>query len=130
MATLSSEQLNFIKFSTVVLDEFPAVLRRVFVYMWDHQVAPKTGFQLWDDSLQVRSLFLTMEGGRTKYVPTRESFTTWELGAPFEATLFAQSFGVLSRCGHRLTLADLYTRRRGLPSGTFHSSVKSPTGNQ
>ena len=56
MTTFSSEQLNFFKFSTIVIDEFPVALRRVFVHMWDNQVAPIPGFQKRDDSLLVRNM--------------------------------------------------------------------------
>ena len=43
MTSFTPEQLNFFKFSSVVLDEFPVALRQVFVYMWDNQVAPTMG---------------------------------------------------------------------------------------
>ena len=130
MTTFSPEQLNFFKFSTVVLDEFPPALRQVFVYMWDNQVASTPGFIQWDDSPLVRNMFLKKEGGKTKYVPTNKSFTEWDCTSLFEATLFAQSFGMPDGKGGFGTLAKLYVKPRRLLSGTFHPSVMSPSGNQ
>ena len=130
MTTFSSQQLNFFKFSTVVLDEFPVALRKVFVYMWDTQVAPIPGFQEWGDSLLVRNMFLHKEGGKTKYVPTNKSFKEWDCTAFFEATLFAQSFAMPDGKGGSDTLNKLYVKPRRLPSGTCHPSVISPSGNQ
>ena len=130
MTTFSSEQLNFFKFSTVVLDEFPVALRQVFVYMWDNQVAPTPGFQKWDDSPLVRNMFLSKEGGKTKYVPTSKSYMEWDCTGLFEATLFAQSFAMPDGRGGFGTLSKLFVKPRRLSSGTFHPSVKSPSGKQ
>ena len=130
MATFSLEQLNFFKFSSVVLDEFPITLRRVFVYMWDNQVAPTPGFQSWDDSTRVRNMFLTKEGGKTKYVPTDKSYHEWDCTALFQATLYAQSFAMPDGSGGFATLDKLYVKPRHLPSGTFHPVLLSPCGNQ
>ena len=129
MATFSLEQLNFFKFSSVVLDEFPIALRQVFVHMWDTQVAPTPGFQKWDDSPLVRNMFLSKEGGRTKYVPTGKSFYEWDCTALFEATLYAQSFAIPDRSGGLSTLNKLYVKPRHLPSGTFHAVLLIP-GNE
>ena len=129
MATFSLEQLNFFKFSSVVLDEFPIALRQVFVHMWDNQVAPTPGFQKWDDSPLVRNMFLSKEGGRTKYVPTGKSFYEWDCTALFEATLYAQSFAIPDRSGGLSTLNKLYVKPRHLPSGTFHAVLLIP-GNE
>ena len=131
MTPFSSEQLNFFKFSTVVFDEFPVALRQVFVYMWDNQVASTPGFQKWDDSSLVRNMFLNKEGGKTKFVATSKSYTDWDCTALFEATLRAKSFAMPDGKGKFATLAKLYVEPRGrLPSGTFHPSVRSPSGNQ
>ena len=129
MATFSLEQLNFFKFSSVVLDEFPIALRQVFVHMWDTQVAPTPGFQKWDDSPLVRNMFLSKEGGRTKYVPTGKSFYEWDCTALFEATLYAQSFAIPDGSGGLSTLNKLYVKPRHLPSGTFHAVLLIP-GNE
>ena len=129
MATFSLEQLNFFKFSSVVLDEFPIALRQVFVHMWDTQVAPTPGFQKWDDSTLVRNMFLSKEGGKTKYVPTAKSYHAWDCTALFEATLYAQSFAIPDGSGGLSTLNKLYVKPRHLPSGTFHPVVSIP-GNE
>ena len=129
MATFSLEQLNFFKFSSVVLDEFPTALRQVFVHMWDNQVAPTPGFQKWDDSPLVRNMFLRKEGGRTKYVPTGKSYHEWDCTALFEATLYAQSFAIPDGSGGLSTLNKLYVKPRHLLSGTFHPVLLIP-GNE
>ena len=129
MATFSLEQLNFFKFSSVVLDEFPIALRQVFVHMWDNQVAPTPGFQKWDDSPLVRHMFFSKEGGKTKYVPTGKSYYEWDCTALFEATLYAQSFAIPDGSGGLLTLNKLYVKPRHLPSGTFHPVISIP-GNE
>ena len=129
MATFSLEQLNFFKFSSVVLDEFPIALRQVFVHMWDNQVAPTPGFQKWDDSPLVRNMFLSKEGGKTKYVPTAKSYHAWDCTALFEATLYAQSFAIPDGSGGLSTLNKLYVKPRHLPSGTFHPVLLIP-GNE
>ena len=130
MATFSLEQLNFFKFSSVVLDEFPFVLRHVFVNMWDNQVAPTPGFQKWDDSPLVRNMFLNKEGGKTKYVPTDKSYHEWDCTALFEATLYAQSFAMPDGSGRSASLDKLYVKPRRLPIGIFHPVVLSHSGNQ
>ena len=129
MATFSLEQLNFFKFSSVVLDEFPIALRQIFVHMWDNQVAPIPGFQKWDDSPLVRNLFLSKEGGKTKYVPTSKSYHEWDCTALFEATLYAQSFAVPDGSGGLSTLNKLYVKPRHLLRGTFHPVISIP-GNE
>ena len=129
MATFSLEQLNFFKFSSVVLDEFPAALRQVFVHMWDTQVAPTSGFQKWDDSSLVRNMFLSKEGGKTRYVPTGKSYLEWDCTALFEATLYAQSFVIPDASGGLSTLNKLYVKPRHLLSGTFHPVLLIP-GNE
>ena len=123
--TFSPEQLNFFKFSTVVLDEFPVALRQVFVFMWDNLVA---GAPKWDDSVAVRNLFLAKEGGKTKYVPTGKSIKEWDCTALFEATIFAKTFAMPGGTGRLRTLKELYAKSP--PGGTFHHTVISSTGNQ
>ena len=130
MPTFSLEQLNFFKFSSVVVDEFPITLRRVFVHMWDNQVAPTPGFQKWDDSPLVRNMFLSKESGKTKNVPTSKSYYEWDCTALFEATLYAQSFAMPDGSGGFATLDKLYVKPRRLPSGKFHPVILSPSGNQ
>ena len=123
----SKEQLNFFKFSTLVLDEFPKVLRQIFVTMWDNKVSMKPGFIPWDDSATVRNMLLTFEGGKTD-IPTGKSIQEWDCTALFKATIYAKTFGVPSSKGS--TLNDLYLKKVKPAPGSFHSSVQSPTGNQ
>lgn len=105
---------------TVIYDEFPVVVRKVFKEMWDNVVAPLPGFQIWDDSPLVRNMFLAREGKRTR-VPTHISYQEWDLTDLFRATLFAQSFGEL----HKKCVVPGSTWPEG-----FHPSVLSPIGNQ
>ena len=122
------EQLNYFKFATVVFDEFPTALRKVFVHLWDTKVAYTTGFIAWDDSLLVRNMFFKEEGGKTKSVPTNKSYKEWDCTALFEATLHAKSFAVpKGKKGN--TLANLYVKHLSLPKGKFHASVISTSGN-
>ena len=130
MATFSSEQLNFFKFSTVVFEELPIALRQVFADLWDTLVAPLPGFKKWDDSLLVRNLFLNKEGGKTRYVPTSKSYHDWDCTALFEATLFSKTFSVPDGKGGVASLAKMYVTPRGVPDGVFHPSVFSPSGNK
>ena len=122
--TFSSEQLNFFKFSTVVFDEFPVALRQVFGSMWDNLVA---GAPKWDDSDAVRNLFLTKEGGKTK-IPTGKSIKEWDCTTLFGSTIFAKTFSKPDGTGKLCTLKQLYAK--SLPSGTFHHTVMSCTGDQ
>ena len=131
--TFSPEQLNFFKFSSVVLDEFPVTLRSVFVFMWDNFVATTTttpGIPKWDDSTTVHNIFLTKEGGPKKAPTLNKSYKEWDCTALFKATLFAQTFAMPDGTGGVSTLDRLYVRPRGLLAGTFHSSVRSAAGNQ
>ena len=123
----SKEQLNFFKFSTLVLDEFPKMLRQIFVTMWDNKVSMKPGFIPWDDSTTVRNMLLTSEGGKTD-IPTGKSIEEWDCTALFKATIYAKTFGVPSSKGS--TFNDLYLKKVKPAPGSFHSSVQSPTGNQ
>ena len=122
------EELNYFKFSCLVLNEFPKALRQTFKTMWDNTFGHRPGFQLWDDSLAVRNLYVSTEGGTTR-VPTNLSYNEWDCTALFQATIFAQSFALPDSSGRRRTLSDLYVKPRGVPFGSFHVSVVSPVGN-
>ena len=124
----SDEQLNFFKFSSLVLNEFPKALRQTFKTMWDNTYGGRPGFQLWDDSLAVRKLFATTEGGRTK-VPINQSYNNWDCTNLFQATIFARSFASPVSTGSYTTLNDLYVKPRAIPHGSFHACVLSPGGN-
>ena len=119
----TDSQLNYWKFSSIVVDEFPKALRQTFKFMWN-KYGPGP---LWDDSEVVRNSFLAKEGGKTK-VPTNQSYEEWDCTALFAATIFAQSFALPGK-GHPKTLSDLYVKPRGVPAGSFHTSVISPGGN-
>ena len=120
------DQLNYFKFASIVLDEFPKALRHTFKSMWDTKFGPG---QLWDDSVAVRNLFLAKEGCRTK-VPIHKSYEEWDCTALFQATIYAQSFALPAGSkGRGKTLSDLYVIPHGLPHGSFHASVVSPYGN-
>ena len=122
------EELNYFKFASLVLNEFPKALRQTFKTMWDNTFGRRPGFQLWDDSLAVRNLFVSTEGGTTR-VPTNLSYNEWDCTALFQATIFAQSFALPDSSGRRRTHSDLYVKPRGVPFGSFHASVVSPVGN-
>ena len=117
------EDLNFFKFASLVLNEFPNALRETFKTMWDNAYGYRPGFQLWDDSPTVRNLFSGTEGGRTK-VPVNRSYQEWDCTALFQATIYSRTFAL-----HHGTLNDVYVKPRGLSHGHFHPSVVSTTGN-
>ena len=117
------DQLNFLKFTDIVTNDFPKALRQTFRLMWDRKFGPV----LWDDSEAVRKLFRAKEGGTTK-VPTHKSYEEWDCTALFQATIFAQSFALPDRTSHYKTLSDLYVKPLGLPRGSFHASVVSSGG--
>ncbi len=123
----SKEQLNFFKFSTLVLDEFPKVLRQIFITMWDSKIAIRPRFIPWDDSTKVRNMLHTSEGGKTD-IPTTKSIEEWDCTALFKATIYAKTFGVPGSKGSNLS--DLYLKKVKAAPGSFHSSVQSSTGNQ
>ena len=122
------EELNYFKFSSLVLNEFPKALRQTFKTMWDNTYGRRPGSQLWDDSHAVRNLFVSTEGGTTR-VPTHQSYNEWDCTALFQATIYAQSFASPDSSGRHRTLSDLYVRPRRVPHGSFHASVVSPGGN-
>ena len=117
------EELNFFKFTSLVMKEFPNALRETFKTMWDNTYGHCPGFQLWDDSTAVRNLFAATEGGRTK-VPVHRSYHEWDCVALFQATIYSRTFAI-----HHRTLSDMYVKPCGLPHGHFHPSVVSTTGN-
>ena len=121
------EQLNFFKFSSLVLNEFPKALRQTFKTMWDNAYGSRPGFQLWDDSSAVRNLFATTEGGKTK-VPIHRSYNEWDCTTLFQATIFSRSFASPASAGSHTTLSDFYVKPRAIPHGSFHAFVLSPGG--
>ena len=124
----TDEQLNYFKFASITLNEFPRALRQTFRSMWDNNFGHLPGFQPWDDSIVVRNMFLATEGGKTK-VPTSLSYDEWDCTALFQATIYARSFALPDSKGHHRTLSDLYVKPHKLPPRKFHVSVLSPSGN-
>ena len=124
----SDKQLNFFKFSSLVLNEFPKVLRQTFKTMWDNTYGGRPGFQPWDDSAAARNLFATTEGGKTK-VFIHKSYNEWDCSNLFQATIFSRSFALPASTGSITTLSDLYVKPRALPHGSFHACVFSAGGN-
>ena len=123
------EQLNYFKFASIVLNEFTSALRQTFKSMWDSYFGHRPGYQLWDDSIAVRNLFLATEGGKTK-VPTHISYEQWDCSALFQATIYARSFALPDSKGHRKTLGELYMKHHKVTHGKFHAPVVSPGGNK
>ena len=123
------EQLNYFKFASIVLNEFPKALRHTFRSMWDNTFGHLPGFQPWDDSIAIRNLFLITEGGTTK-VPANLSYEEWDCTALFQDTIYARSFALPDSKGHYRTLSDLYVRPHKLSHGIFHASVTSPVGDR
>ena len=126
-SNFSDEQLNYFKFALIVINEFSKALRKMFRTMWDRTFGNRLGFKPWDDSLEVRNLFLIAEGGRT-IVPTHLSYEEWSVVSLVHATIFARSFAMPDSRGHHRTLAELYMKPRRLPPNKFHTSVISPSG--
>ena len=124
-----NEQLNYFKFASIALNEFPKALRQTFKSMWDNNLRHLPGHQPWDDSVVVRNLFLTFEGGpgKTK-VPTNLSYEKWDCTNLFQATIYANSFSMPDSRGHLKTLGELHVKPRKLAPGVFHTSVVSPGG--
>ena len=128
----SDEQLNFFKFSSLVLNEFPKALRQTFKTMWDNTYGHRPGFQLWDDSTAVRKMFDSEEAksGKKTKVPVLQSYNEWDCTNLFQATMFARSFAPLASTGSFTTLSDLYVKPCAVPYGSFHACVVSPGGNK
>ena len=124
----TSEQLNYFKFASIVLNEFAIALRQTYKSMWDNIFENRPGYQLRDNSTVVRKLFLAEEGGKTK-VPTHISYEEWDCTALFQATIYARSFATPDSKGHYKTLGELYVKHHKVPPGKFHPSVVSPSGN-
>ena len=93
MQPYSDEELNYFKFASIVLKEFPDALRSIFVDMWDTRVAPSS--TVWDDSPLVRNILHSNEAPNTK-IPTNQSFKEWDCTALFQATLYARTFAQIS----------------------------------
>ena len=111
----SKEELNYLKFASIVHDEFPKMLRSTFVELWNAKIAPLPDYQVWNDTPAERKLLLN-RGGKTK-IPITKSLEDWDCTALFQATLYSNTFG---------TITISPTTKKPSP---FHSSLISPTGN-
>ena len=121
----SDEELNFFKFISIVLDEFPKCLRHVFVDMWNKRIAPALpNCQLWDDSTVVHDLLLKKESPNSK-IPINSSFHGWDCTTLFQATLHARTFALPDSGNHMKTLGELYLKNRKPVPNPFHSTVYS-----
>jgi hypothetical protein len=118
----SNSQLNFFKFTSIVLDEFPKALRQVFKKMWDK----KHPAQPWDDSVAVRKQLSTQEARSTK-IPTGKSYKEWDCTALFQATIYAETFKD-SATGQ--TLNNKYVRSSIPPKGLFRPTVIGLSGDE
>ena len=116
-SNLSDKQLNYFKFAQIVTTEFPRALRQTFRTMWDNKFGNMTGSKSWDDSPDVRKLFLKAEGGKTR-VPTHLSYEEWDFLSLIHATIHARSFAGPYSKGQPLKL----------PHDKFLASVMSPVG--
>jgi hypothetical protein len=125
MHPYSDEELNYFKFASIVLKEFPDALRSIFVDMWDTRVAPSS--TVWDDSSLVRNILHNNEAPNTK-IPTNNSFKEWDCTALFQATLYARTFALPDSTGKKKTLGEMYLKGRKPAPAPFHSAVRSPSG--
>jgi hypothetical protein len=121
----SDEELNYFKFASFVLKEFPDALRSIFVDMWDTRVAPSS--KVWDDSPLVRNILHNNEAPSTK-IPTNNSFKEWDCTALFQATLYARTFTLPDSTGKKKTLGEIYLKGRKPSTAPFHSAVRSSSG--
>ena len=126
----TKEELNFLKFASIVHDEFPKMLRHAFETIWNNKIAPTLpGYQVWDDSPAVRNHLQIIREGEKTDIPTNKSFKEWDCTALFKATIYfmAKTFGVTTSTATK-TLSQQYLK--GKEPNPFHSSVVSPTGSQ
>ena len=130
--TYSNEELNFFKFVSIVLNEFPEALRQIFVDKWNKRFASLHGSQVWDDSTGVRILLFNSKDPKCK-IPIYEPFKDWDCTALFQAILHAQTFALPDpvTSNTKKTLYELFMRNRvPVPAGSFNSSVASPSGDK
>ena len=125
MQPYSDEELNYFKFASIVLKEFPNALRCIFVDMWNTRVAPSS--TVWDDSSHVRNILHNNEAPNTN-IPTNNSFKEWDCTALFQATLYARTFALPDSTEKKKTLGELYIKGRKPVPGPLHSAVRSSSG--
>lgn len=126
----TKEQVNYFKFAYIVVSEFPKALRQSFEHLWNTTYGHRPGYRFWDDSEEVRTMFLLKEDGTTD-VPTDLSYTEWDCSNLFRATIFSQSFSEEDSTGWRTSLSEKYVKSRPhrsaegelFTSGKFGTSV-------
>ena len=118
----TKEQVNYFKFAHIVTNEFPKALRQSFKYLWDTTYGHRPGYRSWDDSKEVREMFLREEGGTTD-VPTNLSYTEWDCSKLFQATIYSQSFSEEDSEGRKTSLSEKYVKPRRLAEGELLTSI-------
>ena len=121
--TYIDEELNYFKFASIVLKEFPNALRSIFEDMWNTRVAPSS--TVWDDSPPVRN---KLQGDVVAKLPMNEPFEKWDCTVLFQATLYARTFALPDSTGKKKTLGEMYLKGRKPVPGPFHSAVRSSSG--
>lgn len=124
----TKEQVNYFKFANIVVNEFPKALRQSFEHFWNTTYGHRPGYRFWDDSEEVRTMFLRKEGGTTD-VPTDLSYTEWDCSNLFRATIFSQSFSEEDSTGWKTSLSEKYVKSRPdrIAEGELFTSGKSGT---
>ena len=124
----TKEQVNYFKFAYIVVSEFPKALRQSFEHLWNTTYGHRPGYRFWDDSEEVRTMFLHKEDGTTD-VPRDLSYTEWDCSNLFRATIFSQSFSEEDSTGWRTSLSEKYVKSRPHRSaeGELFTSEKSDT---
>lgn len=125
MQAFTPEQLNFFKLTTIVVDEFPAKVREIFILMWDNWYAIDASIPKWNDSKNVYGILINNEGGVKEVPMFRKPLKKWDCTALFRATLNAKTFAVKDKTGD-FTLDEKYVKPRALHFGNFHSHVVNP----
>lgn len=122
MVRYSPTQLNYFKFISIVVDEFPKALRHVFKTMWDN----KYPAQPWDDSVTVHNKLRSVEV-HSPMIPIGTTYEQWDCTALFQATIYAKTF---EDPVTRQTLNNKYLKSSIPPEGSFRPTVTSSTGDQ
>ena len=124
----TKEQVNYFKFAYIVVSEFPKALRQSFEHLWNTTYGHRPGYRSWDDSKEVRGMFLSEEDD-TADVPTDLSYTEWDCSNLFRATIFSQSFSEEDSTGWRTSPSEKYVKSRPHRSaeGELFTSGKSGT---
>lgn len=112
--TFTEEQLNYFKFTTVVLDEFPRALRNTFVALWDKKHG---SVQKWDDSPIAIKMLQSLEKPTKTPIPSYP-IKEWDSTALIQVTLYSRH--LTDPHGNRL--CNLVPKLP-IASGNFHLSL-------